>query len=156
MSNSVKNKKKSNPMKSGNPAVVAAAKKAAESGRTVRVKETVSNSEKSSGFVPSNAFSTNTSTTSSTATLYKPQKRQTPAQKFAKIFIVVAMLAGLILSSFAGIFSGVGVSPTIAPNQQQQQQQPGVLVDSNGNPIGEPIVGDKVAIPNPPAEDAAK
>lgn len=119
--------KKKNPLKSGNPAVVAAAL----SGETKPRKKVV---------VPASGVETKTSswTPSGNPEPSKPvapkprtaqQKKQDRFRRSGQIFIVLMFMGSMILTMFAGL----GNTTTNVPVPAETAK---VLVDKDGNPIG--------------------
>lgn len=118
-------KNKTNPLKSGNPAVAAAARaKAQEQAerRAARKAPMKSPTPAPKAYSPADG---NKIVQMDTAA--KPRKVK-PFIRFTQIFVVVAILAGMILSSFSGLVAQQNAVPVNEPTQK-------VLVDGNGNPI---------------------
>lgn len=123
-----KNRRK-NPLKSGNPAVAAAAR----ANVSTQPKKAVASVAPESAPKTSSTWTPSGNPEPAVKAAPKPrtpqQKKKDRFRKFGQITIVLFFLGSMILTSFAGLGNLNQTTP--APEETNK-----VLVDQNGNPIG--------------------
>jgi hypothetical protein len=140
-----------NPLKSGNPAVVAAAKAAHNPPVKAKTVPAVQNSS-SSNWKPSG--NPEPKPAGAVPKYRSPQQKKNDRfRKFGQITIVLFFLAGLIMSMFSGLSNQTFSNPAPAPTETSK-----TLVDNNGNPIdgsSTPVTLSPEDISTAPAPDDA-
>lgn len=143
--------KKKNPLKSGNPAVVAAARDAVNPPVKKVAAPFVAKDAKTSTWTPSGNPEPSKPVAPKPRTVQ--QKKQDRFRRFGQIFIILMFLGSMVLTMFAGL----GNTTTTVPAPAETEK---VLVDKEGNPLGgTPVPAEEIPVDDaespanvPPAE----
>lgn len=130
--------KKKNPLKSGNPAVVAAARDAVSPPSKKTAVPFVAKDTKTSTWTPSGNPEPSKPVAPKPRTMQ--QKKQDRFRRFGQIFIILMFLGSMVLTMFAGL----GNTTTTVPAPAETEK---VLVDKEGNPLGgTPIPAEEIPV----------